>query len=44
MEQRLEKKFVFLPGDNKKIETLKIEGFFKKRTISEYGFHESHRK
>ena len=26
MEQRLEKKFVFLPGDNKKIETLKIEG------------------
>jgi hypothetical protein len=30
MEQRLEKKFVFLPGDNKKIETLKIEGFFKK--------------
>ena len=30
MEQRLEKKFIFLPGDNKKIETLKIEGFFKK--------------
>ena len=23
---------------------VKIEGFFKKRTISEYGFHESHRK
>ena len=30
MEQRLEKKFVFLPGDNRKIEILKIEGFFKK--------------
>ena len=30
MEQRLEKKFIFLPGDNKKIEILKIEGFFKK--------------
>tara|TARA_B110000459_G_C16285016_1_gene347941 strand:+ start:291 stop:431 length:141 start_codon:yes stop_codon:yes gene_type:complete len=30
MEQRLEKKFIFLPGDNKKIETLKIEGFFRK--------------
>tara|TARA_B100000787_G_scaffold169465_1_gene160717 strand:- start:586 stop:1245 length:660 start_codon:yes stop_codon:yes gene_type:complete len=30
MEQRLEKKFVFLPGDNRKIEMLKIEGFFKK--------------
>ena len=30
MEQRLEKKFVFLPGDNRKIELLKIEGFFKK--------------
>ena len=30
MEQRLEKKFVFLPGDKKKIELLKIEGFFKK--------------
>ena len=30
MEQRLEKKFVFLPGDSRKIELLKIEGFFKK--------------
>ena len=30
MEQRLEKKFVFLPGDSRKIEILKIEGFFKK--------------
>jgi hypothetical protein len=30
MEQRLEKKFLFLPGDIKKIELLKIEGFFKK--------------
>ena len=30
MEQRLEKKFVFLPGDNKKFELFKIEGFFKK--------------
>jgi hypothetical protein len=30
MEQRLEKKFVLLPGDNRKIEILKIEGFFKK--------------
>jgi hypothetical protein len=30
MEQRLEKKFVFLPGDSRKIEFLKIEGFFKK--------------
>tara|TARA_B100000780_G_scaffold135638_1_gene95011 strand:+ start:554 stop:1213 length:660 start_codon:yes stop_codon:yes gene_type:complete len=30
MEQRIEKKFVFLPGDKKKIDLLKIEGFFKK--------------
>ncbi len=30
MEQRLEKKFVFLPGDDKKFETLKVKGFFKK--------------
>ena len=30
MEQRLEKKFIFLPGDSRKIELLKIEGFFKK--------------
>jgi SPX domain protein involved in polyphosphate accumulation len=30
MEQRLEKKFVFLPGDSRKIELLKIEGFFRK--------------
>jgi len=30
MEQRIEKKFVFLPGDKRKIELLKIEGFFKK--------------
>jgi len=30
MEQRIEKKFVFLPGDKRKIDLLKIEGFFKK--------------
>ena len=30
MEQRVEKKFVFLPGDRKKIDLLIIEGFFKK--------------
>tara|TARA_B100000767_G_C19602003_1_gene466057 strand:- start:47 stop:706 length:660 start_codon:yes stop_codon:yes gene_type:complete len=30
MEQRIEKKFVFLPGDKKKIDHLKIQGFFKK--------------
>ena len=30
MEQRIEKKFVFLPGDKRKIDQLKIEGFFKK--------------
>ena len=30
MEQRLEKKFVFLPGDSRKIELLKIEGYFRK--------------
>ena len=30
MEQRIEKKFVFLPGDKKKIDLLIIEGFFKK--------------
>ena len=30
MEQKIEKKFVFLPGDKKKIDLLKIEGFFKK--------------
>tara|TARA_B110000037_G_C17039149_1_gene472913 strand:- start:341 stop:1000 length:660 start_codon:yes stop_codon:yes gene_type:complete len=30
MEQRIEKKFVFLPGDQKKIDLLIIEGFFKK--------------
>ena len=30
MEQRIEKKFVFLPGDRSKIDLLKIEGFFKK--------------
>ena len=30
MEQRIEKKFVFLPGDNKKVDLLIIEGFFKK--------------
>ena len=30
MEQRIEKKFVFLPGDRRKIDLLKIEGFFKK--------------
>lgn len=30
MEQRIEKKFSFLPGDNRKIEMLKIQGFFKK--------------
>ena len=30
MEQRIEKKFVFLPGDRRKIDLLKINGFFKK--------------
>ena len=30
MEQRIEKKFVFLPGDRRKIDLLKISGFFKK--------------
>lgn len=30
MEQRIEKKFVFLPGDIIKIDHLKIDGFFKK--------------
>ena len=30
MEQRIEKKFVFLPGDKRKIDHLKTVGFFKK--------------
>ncbi len=30
MEQRIEKKFPFLPGDKKKIDIFKIQGFFKK--------------
>tara|TARA_Y100000590_G_scaffold459291_1_gene615965 strand:- start:572 stop:1231 length:660 start_codon:yes stop_codon:yes gene_type:complete len=30
MEQRIEKKFVFLPGDKKKIDQLIIGGFFRK--------------
>ncbi len=30
MEQRIEKKFVFLPGDQRKVDHLKIQGFFKK--------------
>ena len=30
MEQRIEKKFVFLPGDRKKINLLIMSGFFKK--------------
>ena len=30
MEQRIEKKFIFLPGDQRKIDHLKIQGFFKK--------------
>ena len=30
MEQRIEKKFVFLPGDQRKLDLLIIEGFFKK--------------
>ena len=29
-DTRIEKKFVFLPGDKKKIDLLKIEGFFRK--------------
>ena len=30
MEQRIEKKFIFLPGDKKKIDLLIINGFFNK--------------
>ena len=30
MEQRIEKKFIFLPGDKKKINQLILSGFFKK--------------
>ena len=37
MEQRIEKKFVFLPGDKKKVDLLIIEGFFK--NLSDSGFY-----
>ena len=42
MEERIEKKFVFLPGDKKKINQLIVGGFFRKlyknRTVNSIYF------